>query len=135
MSSVRNVELVQAASEAFQRGDVDGLLRFLDPEVECHVSRELMNTGTWRGHAGFAEMMSAWEEPWEGIAYEPTGFEAPAEDHVLVHLHQEATGAHSGVPVELDVVYMIEVRDERATRLHIYPDREAALAAIAPTAE
>jgi ketosteroid isomerase-like protein len=130
MSSDENIALARQAVDAFQRRDVATLMGFLDPEIECHVSRELMNTGTWHGHAGFGAMVSAWEEPWERITYEPTDFETPDDDHVLVHLHQEATGVHSGVPVELDVVYMMELREERGVRLHIYPDRDAALAAV-----
>ena len=134
-SREQNVALAREALEAFQRRDLATLMGFLDPEIECHVSRELMNTGTWYGHAGFGAMVTAWEEPWEGISYEPTDFETPNDDHVLVHLHQQATGVHSGVPVELDVVYMMELREERGVRLHIYPDRETALAATGQRAE
>jgi ketosteroid isomerase-like protein len=126
----RNAQIVRDAAEAFQQRDLDGVLSFLDPAVECHVSGELMNAGTWHGHAGFAAMATAWEEPWEHIDYEVEVIETPDDDHVLAHLHQRATGRQSGVPVELTVVYMIELRDGRAVRLHIYSDRDAARAAI-----
>jgi ketosteroid isomerase-like protein len=130
----RNAALVREAVEAFEQRNVPGLLEFLDPEIECHVADGLVNTGTWDGLQGFAEMSAAWEEPWSEISYEARDVETPDEDHVLVHIHQTATGAQSGVPVELDVVYMVEVRDERAVRLHIYPDRERALAATSAEA-
>jgi ketosteroid isomerase-like protein len=125
----RNAALVRDAVEAFEQRNVAGLFEFLDPEVECHVSGELMNAGTWRGHHGFVEMAAAWEEPWAQISYEAGELETPDDDHVLAHVNQRATGAQSGVPVELDVVYMIELRERRAVRLHIYPNRERALAA------
>jgi ketosteroid isomerase-like protein len=128
----RNAEIVRNAAEAFQLHDVGGVVAFLDPAVECHVSGELMNAGTWHGHPGFAAMAEAWEEPWAEITYETKEIETPDDRHVLAHIHQSATGAQSGVPVELDVVYMVELRDDRAVRLHIYPDRERALAAVAP---
>ena len=127
-----NVALVRAAVEAFEARETAGLFDFLDPEIECHVSGELMNTGTWHGHQGFAEMSAAWEEPWAEITYETGELETPDDDHVLAPVHQRATGAQSGVPVELDVVYMIEIRDRRAVRMHVYPDRATALAAIGP---
>jgi ketosteroid isomerase-like protein len=127
----RNAALVRDAVTAFQEREIAGLLEFLDPGIECHVGARLLNTGTWHGHEGFGEMSAAWEEPWSEISYEATDVETPDDDHVLVHIHQTATGAQSGVPVELDVVYMVEVRDERAVRLHIYPDRETALTATA----
>jgi ketosteroid isomerase-like protein len=127
----RNAALVREAVEAFERRNIAGLFEFLDPAIECHVADGLVNTGTWHGLEGFAQMSAAWEEPWSEISYEARDVETPDDDHVLVHIHQTATGARSGVPVELDVVYMIEMRDRRAVRLHIYPDRDAALAAAA----
>jgi hypothetical protein len=75
-------------------------------------------------------MAQAWEEPWAEINYKAGEIETPDESHVLAHVNQRATGAHSGVPVELTVVYMIELRNGCAVRLHIYPDRDAALAAV-----
>jgi ketosteroid isomerase-like protein len=127
----RNVALVGDAVEAFQQRDVAGLLEFLDPAVECHVSGELLNAGTWHGQEGFAEMVAAWEEAWGRISYEAGAFETPDDDHVLAEVRQRAIGAQSGVPVELSVIFMVEFRDARAVRLHIYPDRESALAATA----
>ena len=52
------------------------------------------------------EASTAWQEPWPEISYETREIETPDDDHVLVHVHQ--------------------------LRLHIYPDRESALAATAP---
>jgi ketosteroid isomerase-like protein len=126
----RNAALVRDAVVAFEQREIAGLLEFLDPAIECHVSSTLMNTGTWHGHEGFGEMSAAWEEPWAEISYEVSEIETPDNDHVLAHVHQRATGAQSGVPVELEVVYLVEVRDGRAVRLHIYPDRDVALAAV-----
>jgi ketosteroid isomerase-like protein len=127
----RNAEIVREAAEAFRVRDMGGLLAFLDPDVESHVSPPLMNAGTWTGHEGFLAMAASWEEPWSEINYETGEIETPDDNHVLAHIHQNATGAGSGVPVELDVVYMVELRDGRAVRMHIYPDRDAALAAVA----
>ena len=127
----RNAEIVREAAEAFRTRDIPGLLAFLDPAVESHVSPPLMNAGTWTGHEGFLAMATAWEEPWSEIDYETGEIETPDDDHVLAHIHQRATGAGSGVPVELNVIYMVELRDGRAVRVHIYADREAALAAVA----
>jgi ketosteroid isomerase-like protein len=129
-SRERHAEIARAAIDSFERRDVAGLFEFLAPDVECRVSGEMMNAGTWHGHEGFTTMAGGWEDVWKEISYEPTEIEALDDDHVLVHVHQRAIGAHSGVPVELSVVYMVEFRDERAVRLHIYPDRESAAGAI-----
>jgi ketosteroid isomerase-like protein len=126
----RNLELVQVAFEAFDANDVEGVIPTLHPEVESHVSPRMMNAGTWHGIDGYREMASAWFEAWEGLRYEVVELEAPDDRHVLATLRQIATGRGSGVPVEMDVFFLFEIEDGRARRLHIYPDRESALAAI-----
>jgi ketosteroid isomerase-like protein len=127
----RHAELVRDGLEAFNREDVAGILGLLDPVVESHVGAGLMNTGTWQGLEGFGEMAAAWGEAWEQNVYELVEIETPDDDHVIAHIHQRATGALSGVPVELSVFYMLEFAEDRAVRFHIYPDRDSAVAAIA----
>ena len=39
---------------------------------------------------------------------------------MIAEVHQTAVGAGSGVPVEMTVFYLLEVRDGRAVRFHIY---------------
>jgi ketosteroid isomerase-like protein len=126
----RHAELVREGLEAYNRDDVAGVLRIMDPRVESRVGDGLMNTGTWHGLEGFAEMAAAWAEAWGQNVYEIVEVETPDDDHVIAQIHQAAVGAQSGVPVELTVFYMLEFADERVVRFHIYPDREAALAAI-----
>jgi ketosteroid isomerase-like protein len=44
--SQENVEIVRAAIESFNRGDLDTLLREMPPEIEWHDQPEL--PGSWR---------------------------------------------------------------------------------------
>ncbi len=55
--------------------------------------------------------------------------EMPDDHHLIAEIRQRAVGVGSGVPVEMTIFYLLEVRDRRAVRFHIYGDREAALAA------
>jgi ketosteroid isomerase-like protein len=126
----QNQELVRSAFEAFDASDVAGLIATLHPDVECHVAQPMMNAGTWHGIDGYLEMTSAWFEAWEGLRYEVVELEAPDDRHILAKLRQIATGAGSGVPVEMDVVFLFEVEEGLARRFHVYPDRESAAAAI-----
>ena len=125
-----NLELVRSAFEAFGAGDVGGVLATLDAEVECHVSPRMMNSGTWQGVDGYLEMTEAWFEAFDDLRYEIFELEAHDDRHVLASAHQVAKGRESGVPVEMDVVFLFEVEDGRARRFHIYPDRESAKAAL-----
>jgi ketosteroid isomerase-like protein len=124
------IPLVEDAFEAFQSRDLERVAGFLHPEVESHVAPPLMNAGTWQGAGGFLEMTAGWEEAFGSVRYEIRRFELLDEHNLLVDVHQEAVGAGSGVPVALDVIFLIEMVDERAVRFQIHPDREKALAAV-----
>lgn len=122
--------LIRDAFASFESRDVAGLASFLHPEVESRVFPPLLNTGTWQGYPGFVEMTSGWEEAFGEITYGITGFEPVDDRNILVAVHQEATGAGSGVPVVLDVYFLIEFERDQATRFQIHADRESALAAV-----
>lgn len=124
------IALIEAAFAAFAERDVNGLADFLHPDVVSHVASPLLNTGTWHGLAGFAEMVASWHEPFGELRYHLRDIELVDERHALVAAHQEGTGAQSGVPVELDVVYLLEFEGKQAIRLQVHASREAALAAI-----
>jgi ketosteroid isomerase-like protein len=126
-----NVELVRTGMDAFNRGEHDAVLALLDPEIECHVHPALMNGGTWRGIEGYETMVAIWGEAWGAMEMTIRRVETPDDRHVIAEIHQRAVGAGSGVPVEMRLFHFYEIRGGRALRFHIYPDRDAALAAIA----
>ncbi len=126
----RNLELVRSSFDAFDTSDLAAVLSTLHPEVECHVAPPMMNSGTWHGVDGYLAMTTAWFEAWDGLHYKVVELEAPDERHVLATARQLATGRESGVPVEMNVVFLFEVDDGLARRFHIYPDRESAEAAL-----
>lgn len=131
MSEDRRIELIQQAFADFEARSISGLAAFLHPEIESHVAPALGNPGTWTGQAGFVEMNRSWEEPFGGsIRYEIQGIELVDDRNALVDVHQEATGAISGVPVDLDVVFLIEFEGEQAIRFQVHADRGSAVAAV-----
>jgi ketosteroid isomerase-like protein len=122
-----NVALSRAATEAFQRGDIDAFLATLDPEVEIFSTPELPNPGRFVGREGWIEWTSEWLDAWEGFEIDIEEYEAVGRHHVLMSARQRARGAGSGVPVEMRVFYLAEYRDGLATRFHLYANREEAL--------
>jgi hypothetical protein len=126
----RRAELIRQAFADFRAHNVAGLAGFIHPEVESHVSPALANPGTFQGATGFVEMTSGWEEAFQHVSYEIQDIELVDDRNALVDVHQEAQGAGSGVPVELDVVFLIEFKDELAVRFQIHPDRDSAMAAV-----
>ena len=130
MTEDRRLGLIKQAFADFEARNVAGLGRFLHPEVESHVAPSLLNAGRWHGPSGFVEMVQGWEDVWGEITYTLGEIEPIDARNVIVHVHQEATGAGSGVRVENDVVYLIEFEGEQAIRFEIHSDREAAVAAV-----
>lgn len=124
-----NVELARRGIEAFNAGDQASVLGFLDPEVEVFTAPGLINAGTYHGIDGFLAWAAQWLEAWDDFRNEIERVYAVGNDHVVVELWQAARGAGSGIPVEMRIAYMFEVRDQRATRLHLYPDAAEARAA------
>ena len=57
MSERQNVDVVRKGYEAFGRGDIDGLLEQLDPDVEWRTPgpEDLPTAGQRRGHAAVQE--------------------------------------------------------------------------------
>jgi ketosteroid isomerase-like protein len=127
VSEDQRIALIQRAFRDFEERDVDGLIAFLDPEVRSRVHPPLMNAGEWHGFEGFAQMTAGWEEAFGEITYALGEIELPDERHALIAVHQSATGAGSGVPVELDVYFLIEFEGERAVRFEIHASRDSAL--------
>ena len=125
-----NERLIGEGMEAFNRGDLAALAAIFDERLESRVGPGLANAGTWQGTKGFEEMVVTWGEAFETQRNTIVSFSHPDEHHVIAKVHQEAVGAGSGVPVEMTLYYLFEIRDGRAVRLHMYPDHEAALRAV-----
>jgi ketosteroid isomerase-like protein len=127
--SNENVELIRAGFEVFAKDGLEGLLPFVDPEIEVYAEQTVLNAGTFHGHEGFVKWSEAWFEAWQELSYEALDFIEVSDGVVVVPARQTATGAGSGIEIEQEIDWMIEVRDGKITRFHLYADRDAALAA------
>ena len=129
-SREQNIELVRAAFEAFERGDVEAINELLDPAVEVHISDSLMNAGTWSGIDGFWESVAGWLEAWDDYRLEVRSVEAIDERAVLAEGYQSGTGRASGVPVEMVAYWLFVISDGRCARYELHATREGALSAL-----
>ena len=130
MAEDPRIELIEDAFVAFQARDAQGVIAFVHPEIECKVVEPLMNVGTWHGFEGFVQMTADWEDAFGQITYDIREIELVDDRNALIAVHQSATGAGSGVPVELDVYFLIEIVGEQGIRLQIHASRDSALAAV-----
>jgi ketosteroid isomerase-like protein len=127
-SPEENVTIAREGLAAFQRGEVEAFLEFLDPEVDLFSPPELPNPTHSTGRDGYVQWVTRWLEAWESFEVEPREFEAVGKRHVLIDVVQHGVGKGSGIEVEMQAFYMLEIEDGRAKRIHLYPDRKAGLA-------
>jgi len=121
-----NVELVRRGLAAFEAGDVEAALALVDPDVEIVTGAGLATPGVNRGHDGFARWNAEWMEAWASFETEAVVIEPVGERHVVVKMHQRATGKGSGIEVETDAGFMFEAAEGRAVAMHLYASFEEA---------
>jgi len=128
-SREERIALARAAWEAYDAGDIDGVLRVFDPDVVVHVPVALANSGTYRGHDEFVRWMAVWNEAWESYEMRIIDMVPVGERHVVTHMSQTGIGRGSGIEVTGDLGWLFEVRDGLATRIELFGDFDSALAA------
>jgi ketosteroid isomerase-like protein len=128
-----NVETVREGIAAYVHApDGPELLAFLADDVEIFLPAELgPNSGTFRGHDEYLEWVATWLDAWDDFTIEIADTEPVGERHVITTVRQTATGHGSGVPLEMTMFYMFEVRERQAAALHLYLSREDALSVAA----
>ena len=123
----QNVEVVRAGVGAFQRDGVEGILALAREDFEIFLPPDLPNSGTYVGRDGFLTWIGRWLDAWEDFTVEIAEVEPVGERHVVAMVDQAGRGKGSGVPVDMAVAYLWEVRDGRFAAMHLYPSRNEAV--------
>jgi ketosteroid isomerase-like protein len=116
-------DFIREAIEAFNRGDIDRMLEFCDPEVEI-ADPERTGT-TWRGHNGYRAFIQEWIENFDEYQVEIEAIEQNG-DRFFIRLTQRGRGAGSGIEFALPIHYAITVRDDKMARMEIATDPDDA---------
>jgi uncharacterized protein len=123
-----DAETVRRSYEALNRGDIDGALEALDPEVEWRESRELPETGTYHGRDAVRRFLEQFLESWHEFRQDVEEL-IEADDKVVVFLHLSARGRESGALVDARYAHVWAMRDAKAVQVDAYYDRQEALEA------
>jgi uncharacterized protein len=126
--SQENVELVRGGYEAYARGDVDGVLGGLDPEIEVRPPPEFPGEDSYHGHAGFLAYWARWLDSWEEYRLIPEFIDAGGR--VVVVYRVVARGKGSGIEVETRLGHVWTVRAGQAVRMEIFRGPDEALEAV-----
>ena len=60
--SQENVEIVREANEAWKRGDLDAVVRALDPRIEWHTAADEPDAGPHRGVEAIIFLIADWAQ-------------------------------------------------------------------------
>lgn len=127
--SRENVQILKAAYEALNRGDIAAALAVLEPDAEWSEHSELPEADTYRGVAAIWSFLDDYLESWEEFRQE-TEEVIDGGEKVAVFLHLTAKGKGSGIQVEARYAHVWTMRDGRGVRVDAYADRQMAREAL-----
>ena len=123
-------EMIRGAFELYGRDGMEALLPYVDPEIEVIAADSVLNRANGRGHAAAIDFARQWEEAWAQSSYEVESIERRGDGLYRVDARTHARGAGSGLILDELFFYVLELRDGRFTRLHLYGDPAAADEAV-----
>jgi ketosteroid isomerase-like protein len=128
--SRENVMTLRRAYEAFRREGVEGIMPFLDEEIEWRNPEDSPIAGVWHGPDGVRQWFAQASEAFGEMTFTPDEFREVSDGRVLVLLRFGLTGAGSTVELQVPFAHVVDLRGGRATALRMYSDPEKALEAV-----
>lgn len=127
--SQENIEIVQRWIEAFNRGDVAGVLELADPDVAWWNREDDPGAPVSRGHDGLTTGMAELEESLAELRGEPKEF-IDAGEYVVVPICVVGRGRGSGASFEGHEVHVFRLRNGKVIEGREYRERNEALEAV-----
>jgi ketosteroid isomerase-like protein len=128
--SQENVEIVRRLIEAWGRGDYSGAFDSIDPEIEVNAALQMDLDGTYRGHAGLADLMATFWAAFEGQRIEIEEAIAAGSHEVVLGVRFSGRGKRSGVGIDFPAWHVWRLREGKAVRWRLlrteHEAREAA---------
>src|SRR6476620_2519394 len=126
--SQENVDVVKAAFEAYNRGDLDAWLADADPDIEWHVLPQATDPGPHRGRQVVLERAKLWRQTLGGLRAEVLEY-IDVGEYVIAPVRMRGQRPGSDAEVVLDEVYVSKLRNGKVVELREYRTRAEALAA------
>jgi ketosteroid isomerase-like protein len=128
--SREDVEVVRAAYEAWNRGDLPALRKAFHSDAEIRpLLGAVPSASIYHGHEGITRWLADAYEPWDELRVELSELiERPGCVVGLARLVGRGKG--SGVEVASDVAHVAVVRDGQIVRFDGFHNREEALEAV-----
>lgn len=125
-----NAELVRRGYEAWNRGDVEAVVSFLDPQIEWRGYTHIPESGTLEGRDEVKAWLERFLDAWEQLEIEVTEL-IDAGDQVVALVRFRGSVKGSGVPVEGGTdAHVWTVRGGHIVAVTLYQGTREALEAI-----
>ena len=124
-----NTDLVREAFARWNAGDRESLLADIDPEIEIYVaSAQLTGVGAFHGHDGFREWHATMEESFEVWQADIDSYREIG-DRVLALGRMHLRGRGSGVELDQETGWLVEIHGGKMTRFQAFLSHQEALEA------
>jgi ketosteroid isomerase-like protein len=120
------LDLAARTIDAYNRGDLAGMLALVTDDVVFVVSDGLPNAGTYRGPEGFTTMIEGWNEAWDEFRVEIEDLIEDG-DTVIMPVTQHGRGRGSGVEIQMQATYLMRVRDGRLRYWRMFESKDEAV--------
>ena len=127
--SKADVEMLRAGYKVASRGDWGEVLRNALPDFELRTADRVPNPGTYRGLEEARRFFEDLFEPFEEVTIEPEEF-FEKDDRIAVFVRVRLRPRGSDAEVENRIGHLWAMRDGKAARLQVFPEREKALEAL-----
>jgi ketosteroid isomerase-like protein len=127
--SQENVEIVLAAYEHLNRGEVDALIELCDDDFRMDMSERVFNPDTYQGSDDIRRFYEGVRSAWETYHWEVEQTRTVG-DAVVAMVHCRGQGRESGPWAEWDVAWLWRFRHGRPVSLRFYRDPPRALKAV-----
>jgi len=129
MSEQTNVQVVQVSYAAFQRGDIQTVLKVLREDVEWIATAVEPVAGTYRGPDEVARFFQLVDKIFEFSSFEPREYLAQG-DRVVALGHYKATVRNTGRVYDCDWAMAFTFREGKISRFQEYTDTATLEAAL-----
>jgi uncharacterized protein len=124
--SAEDLATVRKGIEAYNAGDVEGVLATMDPDIRFVPVRSLLEGGEYRGHAGIRKYMADMDDDWSERGIDISELR-DTENTVLVLGEFHGTGRASNTEVRFPIAWLCRFRDGKMLGMRAFTDLDQAL--------
>ena len=128
--SRENVELVIAATDAYNAGDLDAMIRFYAPDVEAYPDAGFPEARPLIGREEFMSWLEGIDAPWVDAKWVTREVFALDDDRVVYRGDWGGEGLASGIETGSSITGVFTIRDGQISTVEFLFDHDAALKAV-----